>query len=197
MALERTITLYPLSNYTFGTKDPLYERDPSVAARFQRMKDEYDRVGQRRSVEGVLLVHEHQLPHVLLLQLGTTFFKLPGGELELGEDSVAGMKRILDKTLGRQDGVSEEWCIEEMIGNWWRPNFEAPQYPYVPAHVSKPKEHKQLLLVQLPEKALFAVPKNYKLVAAPLFELYDNAQSYGPIISTLPQGLSRFSFICV
>ena len=97
MALERTITLYPLSNYTFGTKDPLYERDPSVAARFQRMKDEYDRVGQRRSVEGVLLVHEHQLPHVLLLQLGTTFFKLPGGELELGEDSVAGMKRILDK----------------------------------------------------------------------------------------------------
>lgn len=39
--------------------------------------------------------------------------------------------------------------------------------------------------------ALFAVPKNYKLVAAPLFELYDNAQGYGPIISSLPQALSR------
>ena len=42
----------------------------------------------RRSVDGVLLVHEHGLPHVLLLQLGTTFFKLPGGELNPGEDEV-------------------------------------------------------------------------------------------------------------
>jgi len=41
--------------------------------------------------------------------------------------------------------------------------------------------------------ALFAVPKNYKLVAAPLFELYDNAPGYGPIISSLPQLLSRYS----
>ena len=67
---------YPLSNYTFGTKEPLYERDSSVAARFQRMREEFDRIGMRRSVEGVLIVHEHGLPHVLLLQLGTTFFKL-------------------------------------------------------------------------------------------------------------------------
>ena len=42
--------------------------------------------GMRRSVDGVLLVYEHGLPHVLLLQLGTTFFKLPGGELNPGED---------------------------------------------------------------------------------------------------------------
>jgi cleavage and polyadenylation specificity factor subunit 5 len=67
---------YPLTNYTFGTKDPLYERDPSVPARFQRMRDEFEKIGMRRSVEGILLVHEHGLPHVLLLQLGTTFFKL-------------------------------------------------------------------------------------------------------------------------
>ena len=70
------ILRYPLSNYTFGTKDPLFERDPSVPARFQRMREEFDKLGMRRSVEGILLVHEHGLPHVLLLQLGTTFFKL-------------------------------------------------------------------------------------------------------------------------
>jgi len=51
----------------------------------------------RRSVEGVLLVHEHGLPHVLLLQLGTTFFKLPGGELNAGEDEVEGLKRLLSE----------------------------------------------------------------------------------------------------
>ena len=67
---------YPLTNYTFGTKDPLYEKDASVPARFNRMREEFEKFGMRRSVEGVLIVHEHGLPHVLLLQLGTTFFKL-------------------------------------------------------------------------------------------------------------------------
>uniref|UniRef100_A0A674AVL5 Cleavage and polyadenylation specificity factor subunit 5 n=1 Tax=Salmo trutta TaxID=8032 RepID=A0A674AVL5_SALTR len=177
LTLERTINLYPLTNYTFGTKEPLYEKDSSVAARFQRMREEFEKIGMRRAVEGVLIVHEHRLPHVLLLQLGTTFFKLP----------------ILKST--KSDGVKQDWVIDDSIGNWWRPNFEPPQYPYIPAHITKPKEHKKLFLVQLQEKALFAVPKNYKLVAAPLFELYDNAPGYGPIISSLPQLLSRFNFI--
>ncbi|XP_067342496.1 cleavage and polyadenylation specificity factor subunit 5 isoform X3 [Channa argus] len=226
LTLERTINLYPLTNYTFGTKEPLYEKDSSVAARFQRMREEFDKMGMRRTVEGVLIVHEHRLPHVLLLQLGTTFFKLPGGELSPGEDEVEGLKRLMTEILGRQDGVKQDWVIDDCIGNWWRPNFEPPQccsvsdfaerggaqrvkqscfragkgkavqkYPYIPAHITKPKEHKKLFLVQLQEKALFAVPKNYKLVAAPLFELYDNAPGYGPIISSLPQLLSRFNFI--
>ncbi|UJR28676.1 hypothetical protein I4U23_009905 [Adineta vaga] len=196
MTLERTIQTYPLTNYTFGTKDALYERDSSVQARFQRMREEFTTMGMRRSVEAVLLVHEHNLPHVLLLQLGTTFFKLPGGELNPGEDSIEGLKRLLNETLGRPDSVQQNtWLVEDVIGNWWRPNFEAPRYPYVPAHITKPKEHIRLYLVQLGESAMFAVPRNYKLVAAPLFELYDNASGYGPIISSLPQTLSRFNFI--
>ena len=75
LTLNRQVNLYPLTNYTFGTKDPIFEKDPSVPARFQRMRDEFEKIGMRRSVEAVLLVHEHGLPHVLLLQLGTTFFK--------------------------------------------------------------------------------------------------------------------------
>ena len=192
--INRAINLYPLTNYTFGTKEPLFERDSSVQARFQRMREEFDKAGQRRSVEGVLIVHEHGLPHVLLLQLGTTFFKLPGGELHNNENEVEGLKRLMTETLGRQDGVAQDWVIEDCIGNWWRPNFEPPIYPYIPAHITKPKEHKKLFLVQLGEKALFAVPRNYKLVAAPLFELYDNSTGYGPVISSLPQLLSRFNF---
>ncbi|XP_038068188.1 cleavage and polyadenylation specificity factor subunit 5-like [Patiria miniata] len=191
---ERTAVLYPLTNYTFGTKEPLYEKDASVSARFQRMREDFEKIGTRRSVEGVLIVHEHGLPHVLLLQLGTTFFKLPGGELNAGEDEVEGLKRLMTEILGRQDGIQQEWMVEDVIANWYRPNFEPPQYPYIPAHITKPKEHKRLYFVQLQEKALFAVPRNYKLVAAPLFELYDNAPGYGPIISSLPQLLSRFNF---
>jgi len=195
LTISRTINLYPLSNYTFGTKDPLFEKDASVPARFQRMRDEYDKFGMRRSTDGVLIVHEHGLPHVLLLQLGSTFFKLPGGELNPGEDEVEGLKRLMSDTLGRTDGSATDWTVEDTIGNWWRPNFEPAQYPYIPPHITKPKEHRKLFLVQLQEKAYFAVPRNYKLVAAPLFELYDNAHGYGPIISSLPQALGRFNFI--
>lgn len=65
------------------------------------------------------------------------------------------------------------------------------QYPYIPAHITKPKEKTKMFMVQLPERAKFNVPKNYKLVAAPVFELYDNAQQYGNVIASLPNMLSR------
>lgn len=77
-----------------------------MPSRFQRMREEFDRIGMRRSVEGVLLVHEHGLPHVLLLQLGTTFFKLPGGELNAGEDEVEGLKRLLSEVRTRQNNAA-------------------------------------------------------------------------------------------
>ena len=185
-----------MSNYTFGTKEALYEKDSSVQARFQRMRNEYDSLGMRRNVEGCLIVHEHGLPHILLLQLGTTFFKLPGGELMPGEDESDGLKRTMSEMLGKTDMTDQiEWQVEDALANWWRPNFETPIYPYVPAHITKPKEQKRIFLTQLPEKAIFAVPRNYKLVAAPLFELFDNPQGYGPVIATLPCLLSKYNFI--
>ncbi|XP_053209447.1 cleavage and polyadenylation specificity factor subunit 5-like [Panonychus citri] len=196
---NRTINLYSLDSYSFGTKNALYEKDASIMARFNRMKEEFAVYGMRRSVDAVLLVHQHKIPHVLLLQLGTTFFKLPGGELNRDETEVGGLKRLLNEILGheeeeKEDPLAANWKIEDVIGNWWRPNFDPPQYPYIPAHITKPKEHKRLILVQLPEETKFIVPRNYRLVAAPVFELFDNAQGYGHIIASLPQALSRFNF---
>ena len=46
---------------------------------------------------------------------GTTFFKLPSGELNPGEDEVDGMIRIVNNTLGRDDGVITEWSVEEVV----------------------------------------------------------------------------------
>ena len=49
------------------------------------------------------------------MSTGTTFFKLPSGELNPGEDEVEGMIRIVNNTLGRDDGVITEWSVEEVI----------------------------------------------------------------------------------
>jgi cleavage and polyadenylation specificity factor subunit 5 len=65
-----------LSNYTFGTKETQPEEDPSVLARLKRLEEHYDLHGMRRTCEGVLVCHEHNHPHVLMLQIANAFFKL-------------------------------------------------------------------------------------------------------------------------
>nr|KYP74885.1 Cleavage and polyadenylation specificity factor subunit 5 [Cajanus cajan] len=212
MVSSKVVNTYPLSSYTFGTKEPKMEKDTSVADRLARMKVNYMKEGMRTSVEGILLVQEHNHPHILLLQIGNTFCKLPGGRLKPGENETEGLKRKLTSKLGANSpALVPDWedyphiCyslalilgklqIGECVAIWWRPNFETIMYPYCPPHITKPKECKKLFLVHLSEREYFAVPKNLKLLAVPLFELYDNVQRYGPVISTIPQQLSRFQF---
>ena len=71
LTLNRQINLFPLTNYTFGTKDPFYEKDASVPQRFQRMREEYDKLGIRRSVEGIRSIYLSILtenPHTVILE---------------------------------------------------------------------------------------------------------------------------------
>ena len=42
---------------------------------------------------------------------------------------------------------------------------------------------------------MFSVPKNLKLVAVPLFDLFENSARFGPVISAIPHLLGRFTFI--
>jgi Nucleotide hydrolase len=55
-----------------------------------------------------------------------------------------------------------------------------------------------MFIIPLPTKALFALNKGTgKLVAVPLFDIYDNPAKYGPVISALPSMLSRFKLTLV
>lgn len=103
----------------------------------------------RRTVEGILVVHDHGHPHILMLQIANAFFKLyapfsflvhlvsiissPGDYLKPGEDDVDGLKRRLDERLAppseskqfnASHGVDNEWEIGDCLAQWWRPNFE-------------------------------------------------------------------------
>ncbi|KAF6769232.1 hypothetical protein AHF37_12126 [Paragonimus kellicotti] len=92
--------------------------------------------------------------------------------------------------LGRTDGVPVG-CPEDCIA--MRPNFENSSVSVYPRPRDQPKSIQELFLMPTPRKP-YSCPSNYKLVAAPLFELFDNARAYGPIISSLPQVLSRESW---
>ncbi|MED6174533.1 Pre-mRNA cleavage factor Im subunit 2 [Stylosanthes scabra] len=191
------VNTYSLSNYSYlTTKHPKIHKHTSHADPFDRMKLNYMKDGMRTSVEGILVVYERNHPHLLLLrQIENTSYKLPGGRLKPGENEIEGLKRKLTSKLGSNspDQVPE-WKIGERVATWWRPNFEDVMYPYCPPHITKPKECKMIYMVHLSEKECFEVPKNIKLVAVPMFELYDNIQNYGAVLSSIPQQLSRFQF---
>lgn len=69
--------LYPIDNYTFGSKEALMEIETSYHNRMIQLEQAVKAEGMRRTVEAVLLTYQNNHPHVLLLQLGdSTIFKL-------------------------------------------------------------------------------------------------------------------------
>lgn len=154
-----------------------------------------------------------------MLQIANAFFKLPGDYLLPHEEEIPGFQARLSERLSPPAGSTIpgadqdidgdgavgdgpfDWRIHDCVAQWWRPNFETFMYPFIPAHVTRPKECKKMYLIQLPKKSMFyllregpvlmlvcllemlSVPKNMKLLAVPLFELYDNTARYGPQLS--------------
>lgn len=143
-----------------------------------------------------------------MLQIANAFFKLPGDYLLPHEEEIPGFQARLAERLSPPTGSTvanhsatvedeggHEWKVHDCVAQWWRPNFETFMYPFIPAHVTRPKECKKMYLIQLPKKSIntrsgiklitemLSVPKNMKLLAVPLFELYDNTARYGPQLS--------------
>lgn len=111
-------------------------------------------------------------------------------------DEIEGFKQRLNQRLAPTGSLASEsdfeWDVFDTLAQWYRPNFETFMYPYLPGHVTRPKECKKLYFIRLPEKRVLSVPKNMKLLAVPLFELYDNTARYGPQLSAIPHYLSRY-----
>ncbi|KAJ0089742.1 pre-mRNA cleavage factor Im 25 kDa subunit 1 [Pistacia vera] len=189
------LDIYPLSSYYFGSKEPIPFKDQTLDDRIQRMKSNYAAHGLRTCVEAVILVELFKHPHLLLLQVRNSIFKLPGGRLRPGESDIDGLKRKLKRKLSlNEDGNEIDWEVGECLGMWWKPDFETLLFPYLPPNVKRPKECTKLFLVKLPVSQKFIVPNNMKLLAVPLCQIHDNQKTYGPVISGVPQLLSKFSF---
>jgi len=164
------LDVHHLVNYTFAAKEPQPEKDSTGVASLQRLKAKYERLGMLRSVEAVMIVHQYNHAHVLLLQCGAVF-QLPGGRCRPEETEMTCLKRKLSKKLSPPEQYEQpSWEVGPLLATYCRPYFDHAMYPYPPPHVTKPKEYRQIFLVPLPEKRIFAVPRNLQLIAVPLFD---------------------------
>ncbi|KAJ1976344.1 hypothetical protein H4R35_002739 [Dimargaris xerosporica] len=175
---------------------------PATQNDHETIKADYDSHGMRRTVEALLITHLHNHPHVLILKTAaSTRFQFPGGVLKPGESEQQGLQRILDALFNAEAGAESEepksmaWTVGECVSNWWRPNFDANMYPYLPPHIADPKEHRKLYLVPLPEKLEFTVPTGQELIAIPLFDLYQHKTKFGNQIAAVPYYLSGSDFV--
>eukprot|EP00930_Biecheleria_cincta_P064727 TRINITY_DN50378_c0_g1_i1.p1 TRINITY_DN50378_c0_g1~~TRINITY_DN50378_c0_g1_i1.p1 ORF type:complete len:212 (+),score=29.30 TRINITY_DN50378_c0_g1_i1:30-638(+) len=158
-----------------------------------RRKKKYECEGMRRTVRAVLLVHVRGHPHVLALQ-GETGYTLPGGTLHPGESERDGLNRKMRQFIFNADPSTVcEWRVGELLSIWWCPSFDGTSYPYLPPHVTRPKECIKIYQVSLPERCVFAVQPNVKLVAVPLFDLHESPGAYSAQLRDLPQLVSRFA----
>ncbi|GER36033.1 cleavage and polyadenylation specificity factor subunit 5 [Striga asiatica] len=189
------IDIYPLSCYYFGSKGSICPKNETIADRVLRMKADYDAHGMRNCVAAVIAVELFKHPHLLLLQEQNSIYKLPGGRSRPGESDIECLKRKLSSKLSvGEHGRGPEWEVGECLGMWWKPDFESVLYPYRPPNMKRPKECTKIFLVKLPPSRRFIVPKNFRLLAIPLSQLYDNEETYGQILSGIPHLLSKFTF---
>ena len=66
-------------------------------------------------------------------------------------------QRLTNQLSPDAASLATEWLIGDCIATYWRPHFEANIYPYLPVHITRPKEIKKLYTVHLPERCYFAV----------------------------------------
>ncbi|CAG9537345.1 unnamed protein product [Cercopithifilaria johnstoni] len=198
-SLSSVISLYPVNNYSVRNSNN--EDTPLLCDYKQSLKlrEDYENDGMIRTIQAVLLSHQNSIVHVLLLKNGLSqpqWSKLPTVTLYPDENESDGMKRLMVQVMGFESETAEVICkVQHVVAKWWRPNFEPPIYPYIPSHITKPKEMIKVFTVDLPKHAVFTIAKNSLLVAAPLFEIYDNTHEYGPIIASLPHVLGRFNYL--
>jgi len=196
---RKTWVVFPQGQYE-TQKNMRQLKERKTEPLYCRMKKKYDSEGMRRSVRGVFLMHLHGHPHVLCKQRpgpnGSNEIELFGGTAQPGETDKDALNRKLKKYIyNPTSGAKCEWVIEDLLSVWWRPNYDEVVLPYLPPHVTRPKECIKVYQVTIPERCVFMVDPDEEMVAVPLFDLcrYGTEATYKVILRSVAASISRFA----
>ncbi|KAL8425669.1 hypothetical protein Efla_003989 [Eimeria flavescens] len=195
--------VYPEANYSFESDGALGNKWGSgdVEKLLMKRQEAYLREGTRRSVAAVFLVHRAEYPHVLLLldqqrqKHSLVMFKYKTWQKPREVLQTKLFKHLIksDQASKRKWAACESAGLEvgEFLGEWWRGEFDDELIPYLPPHVTRPKERVRVHQVQLAPQCSFRVPSGFCMTVVPVFELAP--QRVGLAISGLSHLLSRFN----
>lgn len=107
-----------------------------------------------------------------------------------------GANRVLRSLLLKSDESDRtEWVTGEVIGQLWRPEFDDVILPYLPPHVSRPKENIKLLRVTLPPRCVLACSDRERLEFVSVSDIRSGGpDEYNDVLRSLPLLLSRYVF---
>jgi cleavage and polyadenylation specificity factor subunit 5 len=195
MAADR-IVLSDLDQYRCGTGDDEDKPDRQPKSdRMVRLREAFENHGSVRSVRAVILVLIHRHPHMFLLEKSDDSgrFVIPGGKLRPGEDDETGLQRLLGVKMQLIEGDYE--VVDQLLATWYRPQFTDQLFPYLPVHVSSPKEIEHWYLVLLPEKGNLRINSKYKRLSVASFYDLQEGKKYGKQLSLVPLLVSRFNIV--
>ncbi|SPJ08181.1 mRNA cleavage factor-like protein, putative [Plasmodium sp. DRC-Itaito] len=197
--------LYPQSNYEFNIDEKLKNKFIIDKEKCKKRINAYNKNGIRNSVLAIILCHRYEYPHLLLLQhIESQKYYLLNGKYKTWEKPKEVLKKKLQKYINKikdihftpaQVNKEQEETVEigDFLGEWWRTQFNSVFLPYLPAHISRPKEYIRLYQVILSPKCIFHLPPGFTLKAIPLFDL----NNCGLAVSGLSSILSRFKLHCM
>lgn len=204
--------VYPLDSYEYHNNDDVESKFLQSESLEGKRLNAYEKQGLRRTVVGICLSHRYEFPHLLVVEeLSTRRLALFSGKMKSWEKPRLVLKKKMEKyvkkignvsktrfnahTLSNLKSPAEEVDVGEFLGEFWRAEFHSEALPYLPPHVTRPKERLRLYQLILPPKCWFCLPSGFALKALPFFEL--QSSKYSLSVRGLPHLVSRFRIHCM
>lgn len=129
-SLAPRLKIYSYNNYKINKKTARVRiTHPTFEAKMKQLQEFVEtKHVNRSSVYGVIIVHQNNQPHLVVLNTSqnagqTETIQLPGGKLKLGQNPVDGLRAKLQKKLSLDESIS--WEIGELLGNFYRTGYNA------------------------------------------------------------------------
>ncbi|CAA9986312.1 mRNA cleavage factor-like protein, putative [Plasmodium knowlesi strain H] len=200
--------VYPQANYEFNIVEKLKSKFIMDTDKIKKRINAYNQDGIRNSALAIILCHRYEYPHLLLLQnIESQTYHLLSGKYKSWEKPREVLKKKLQKYVNQirdmhfgtshfnteEKETEDPIEIGEFLGEWWKTQFNSVYLPYLPAHITRPKEYIRLYQVTLTSRCIFHLPPGFTLKALPLFDL----STCGVAIGGLTSVLSRFKLHCM
>ena len=186
--------VYPVEAYHAMVKPDAATKPVLSKEALRQRTASYISKGMRYSVGAALLAHRGNAPHLLLLEdTETRATGFLSGKVKSWEEPVTTLSNKLAKLV--VSSTDAEATVGALVGVFWRTDIDSPLLPYLPIHVSRPKECMQVYQVVLPVECSLCLPPGVGIRAVSFGDLLLDV-GVDPATAGMVAAVSRFKLKC-